>query len=291
MSSLLRDYTSHLMLEKGLSGNTVEAYGRDLGKFSAFMESRGRDLRRISQDDITDYMGSLRDEGISVSSIRRILSSIRGLCRYQMERERLVDDPSENIPFPKKWETVPKAVSLNSIREILNAGGENRFALRDLAMVELMYSSGLRVSELINIKLQDVKFEAGYLRVFGKGSKERVVPAHQEALKTVQEYYDHLRPRLLKKKNSDYLFLSNRGGAMTRQRFWQTLKEFGRRAGVVLSPHTLRHSFATHMLEGGADLRSLQKMLGHADISTTQVYTKVSLKHAREVYEKHHPRA
>ncbi|MFC1769957.1 tyrosine-type recombinase/integrase, partial [Nitrospirota bacterium] len=186
---------------------------------------------------------------------------------------------------------IPKAISFEKIKALMNAGGDNAFSLRDIAMLELLYSSGLRVSELVQMKVSDLNFEAGFVRVLGKGSKERIVPAHPKALETVRKYMDELRPRLLKNKRSEYIFLSNRSAPMTRQRFWQTLKQLGKNAGVEITPHVLRHSFATHLLEGGADLRSVQKMLGHSDISTTQIYTKVTITRAREVYGKHHPRA
>ncbi len=197
----------------------------------------------------------------------------------------------ENLATPRKWDILPKALSRGQVMGLLKVNGMTGMHLRDSAMLELIYSSGLRVSELITLKVSDVNFEAGYLRVTGKGSKERVVPAHPHALESIKNYVQALRPKLMKDRATDYLFLSNRGKPMSRQRFWQTLKTYGRAAGVELSPHVLRHSFATHMLEGGADLRSLQKMLGHSDISTTQVYTKVTMDLARTVHKKHHPRS
>lgn len=289
--SLLKGYSAYLSVERGLSANTVESYGSDLGKFAGYLERTGGELPSFCKDDVVGFLEDLRNDGASVSSICRVLSSIRGLGRYMLREGLRDDDPVENIPSPRKWATLPKALSFKQVKGLLNAEGRNRLALRDLAMVELIYSSGLRVSELIALKLSDVNFEAGYLKVLGKGSKERIVPAHAEALGSVRRYIEDLRPGLLKGRRSEFLFLSNRGKPMTRQRFWQTLKEYGKAAGVDLSPHTLRHSFATHMLEGGADLRSVQKMLGHSDISTTQIYTKVSMGRAREVYGKHHPRA
>jgi len=180
---------------------------------------------------------------------------------------------------------------MEDVRGLLNVEGANSLAARDLCMVELLYSSGLRVSELVGLKVMDFNLDAGYVRVMGKGSKERVVPAHSRAIESIKRYLAELRPKLMKNRVSDYMFVTSRGKPMTRQRFWQALKKYGKAAGMDLSPHTLRHSFATHMLEGGADLRSLQKMLGHSDISTTQIYTKVSLSRAKEVYGKHHPRA
>ncbi|MEJ2314634.1 MAG: tyrosine recombinase, partial [Nitrospirota bacterium] len=214
----------------------------------------------------------------------------RGLARYMLLQGMIKEDPTENISSPRKWEALPKALSVDEVRELLESGKNGRFVLRDSAMLELLYSSGLRVTELVSLKVSDVNFESGFLRVVGKGGKERVVPTSPRALRKVKEYMRELRPELLKGRRSDYLFVTLRGRPMTRQRFWQTLKSYGALAGVELSPHTLRHSFATHMLEGGADLRSLQKMLGHSDISTTQIYTKVSMDRTKKVYSEHHPR-
>jgi integrase/recombinase XerD len=287
----LEEFAAYLAVERGLSRNTVESYCMDLGKFAAFLSSRGSDLSSFSREDVVDFLDALRVQGLSVSSVSRTLSSIRGLCRYLLLRGRASEDPSENIPSPKKWETLPKALSRGDVRGLLKSEPQSRLALRDTAMLELLYSSGLRVSELISLRVPDVNFEAGYLRVTGKGSKERVVPANPGALRKVKEYVRRLRPALLKGRQSEYLFVTARGVPMTRQRFWQSMKSFGRAAGLRITPHTLRHSFATHMLEGGADLRSLQKMLGHSDISTTQIYTRVSMDRARKVYSQHHPRA
>ena len=201
------------------------------------------------------------------------------------------EDPSENLQTPKKWEKLPRALSLKDVISLLDSRTDNFTFLRDTAMLEILYSSGLRVSELVSLKLNDVNLEAGFLRIMGKGSKERLVPINSRALDKIKEYIKELRTVLLKKKQSDYLFVTNRGGAMTRQRFWQMIKKYGKQIGINLSPHTLRHSFATHLLEGGADLRSVQKMLGHSDISTTQIYTKVSADRIKKVYTEHHPRA
>jgi integrase/recombinase XerD len=288
---VLEDFIAYLSVEKGLSRNTTASYSMDLAKFRKFLEERGKEPGGFSKDDIVDFMDSLRAEGLSVSSVRRVLSSIRGLSRYLLIQGLVDEDLAENIPSPKKWDTLPKALSLDDVQGLLGVEGKNPLALRDSAMIELLYSSGLRVSELVSLKVSDVNFEAGFLKVLGKGSKERVVPAHPKALQRTRRYMDELRPKLLKKRRSDYLFITSRGRPMTRQRFWQALKAYGSLAGVRLSPHTLRHSFATHMLEGGADLRSLQKMLGHSDISTTQVYTKVTMDRARSIYDKYHPRA
>jgi integrase/recombinase XerD len=193
--------------------------------------------------------------------------------------------------MPKKWERVPKALSLSDVKSLLEAKFSAKTALRDSSMLELLYSSGLRVSELVKIKLGDIHGEAGFIRVVGKGSKERIIPVNTRALEKIKRYIAEERPAILKKKQSLYLFVTRKGGPMTRQRFWQTLKAIGKQAGIELSPHTIRHCFATHLLEGGADLRSVQKMLGHSDIATTQIYTKVTTDRIKKVFKTYHPRA
>ncbi|MDP2168751.1 MAG: site-specific tyrosine recombinase XerD [Thermodesulfovibrionales bacterium] len=287
----VKDFLIYLTVEKGLSENTVKSYSADMEKFAAFLRAAGRKPVPFGRQDILDFLEALRAEGLSASSICRVMSSIRGICKYLLIEDIIDNDPSENLQSPKKWETLPKALSLGDVKGLLGTAGQSPLALRDFAMLELIYSSGLRVSELISLKTSDVNFEAGFLRVTGKGSKERVVPAAQRALQKVKLYMEALRLKLLGKKSSEYVFITARGRPMTRQRFFQAVKAYGKMCGVKLSPHTLRHSFATHMLEGGADLRSLQKMLGHSDIATTQIYTKVSMDRTRKVYSAHHPRA
>ena len=278
-------------MEKGLSKNTVESYSRDITLFQKFLSSKNKGLNSFSKVDIIDFLSKIKDEGYSVPSMCRFISSIRGFCKYMMIEKIVKEDPAENLQTPKKWERIPKVLSLEDVMALLDARTDTSTFLRDSAMLELLYSSGLRVSELVSLKLGSINFEAGFLRVMGKGSKERVVPINSRALDKIKKYIKELRPAILKKRQSDYLFITCRGGAMTRQRFWQTIKKCGRQAGVKLSPHTLRHCFATHLLEGGADLRSVQKMLGHSDISTTQIYTKVSTDRIKKVYLEHHPRA
>ena len=285
------EFSTYLAVEKGLAPNSVNSYAQDLAKFAAFMEERGKELGSLNKQDIVDYLDTLRDRGSAVSSVCRSMSSIRGVARYMLDQGIIEEDPAENLTSPRKWASLPKALSMEDVRGLLKVKGTNSLALRDICMVELLYSSGLRVSELVGIKVMDFNLESGYVRIMGKGSKERVVPVHERAIESIKLYIAELRPRLMKGRVSDYMFVTARGKPMTRQRFWQALKGYGKAAGVDLSPHTLRHSFATHMLEGGADLRSLQKMLGHSDISTTQIYTKVSLSRAKEVHGKHHPRA
>jgi integrase/recombinase XerD len=291
----LKDFLTYISAEKGLSRNTIESYNLDLKKFHAFLSSKDKGLVSFLKGDIIDFIERLRDEGYSMSSTCRFLSSIKGLCRYLIVEGIIKEDPSENLQAPKKWERLPKSLSISEVRSFLEessyAKSYSLTAMRDYVMFELLYSSGLRVSELVSLKIEDINAEAGFLRVLGKGSKERIVPVNIRAMEKVKSYINRQRPKILKKRQSPYLFVTSRGGPMTRQRFWQAIKTFGRRLGIELSPHTMRHSFATHMLEGGADLRSLQKMLGHSDISTTQIYTKVTTERLKKVYTKHHPRA
>jgi len=292
---IVDSFISYLSAEKGLSKNTVISYLFDIGKFLDFLKSNKSDLVRFSRDELIDFLGLLRQEGYSVSSVCRIISSIRGLCRYMVIERIRSDNPSENLETPKKWSYLPKALTKNEMKSLLDLSDskkeKNPLSVRDRVMLELVYSSGLRVSELISLKLDDVNLASGFLRVVGKGSKERIVPISMRTVKLIKEYIDNERRFILRKRDSQYLFITNRGKPMTRQRFWQSIKAVGKSVGLKITPHMLRHSFATHMLEGGADLRSLQKMLGHSDISTTQIYTKVTSERLKQVYFKYHPRA
>jgi len=292
---LPKDFLSYLSVEKGLSKNTVESYFFDVRKFQDFLSSKEKDLVSFSRADIIDFIERLRDESYSASSICRFISSIRGLCKYLIIENAIKEDPSENLQAPKRWERLPKSLSLSEVNSLLEANMSpdhySPTTVRNHVMFELLYSSGLRVSELISVKLKDINLEAGFLRILGKGLKERVVPINMRAIEKIKRYIKQQRPEILKKRQSSYLFVTERGRPMTRQRFWQMTKTISRRLGIELSPHIMRHSFATHLLEGGADLRSLQKMLGHSDISTTQIYTKVTTDRIKKVYTKHHPRA
>jgi integrase/recombinase XerD len=292
---LINNFLSYLSAEKGLSRNTVESYFLDLKKFQKFMLSKDKNFIPFSKSDIVDFIEKIRNEGYSLSSICRFTSSIKGLCKYLIIEGVIKEDPSENLQAPKRWEKLPKSLSVSEIKSFLESGQSANTSepatIRDYVMFELLYSSGLRVSELISLKLEDINLESGFIRVVGKGSKERIVPFNTRALEGLKRYISQHRLEILKKKRSPYLFITNRGKPMTRQRFWQKIKAIGSKLGIDLSPHTMRHSFATHLLEGGADLRSLQKMLGHSDISTTQIYTKVTAERLKQVYSKYHPRA
>jgi integrase/recombinase XerD len=287
----LKDFLIYLSVEKGLSKNTAESYENDLMLFQKSLSKKKKELAQFSKKDIVDFLEVAKNKNYSPASLCRFLSSIKGFCKYMLIEKNIKDDPTENLQSPKKWERLPKALSLEDVMSLLNSKTSDSTRLRDSAMIELLYSSGLRVSELVSLKLENVNFEAGFIKVTGKGSKERVVPISERTLKKLKEYIKELRPNLLKNRRSDFIFVTVRGKGMTRQRFWQTIKACGKQAGLKLSPHTLRHCFATHLLEGGADLRSVQKMLGHSDISSTQIYTKVSTDRVKKVYQQHHPRA
>ncbi len=290
-NKILESFLDYMTVERQRSLNTVQSYERDLRAFIEFLKKRSKNITTFQRSDILDFLIDMKNRNYSVSSISRYLSSIRGLCRYMILEGFRKDDPSEGIQNPRGWQSLPKALTVEEVIKLLNSINKGELALRDLVMLELMYASGLRVSELVNLRIEDVSLEAGFLRIKGKGSRERVVPVSEQTLAKLKEYLRHLRPKLLKRGESPYLFLSKRGQRLTRQRFWQTLKQYGRTSGVEVTPHVLRHSFATHLLEGGADLRSIQKMLGHADISTTQIYTKVTSERLKKVYKKYHPRA
>jgi len=289
--ALLDRFIAYLSGERGLSRNTVASYSLDLRSFGGFLSETGRDYASFTREDIVNFIGRLKDSGYSAASICRFISSIKGFCKYLVIEKLITGNPSETLRTPRQWERLPKALSIEDTTKVLEAEVRTGMFVRDVAMLELLYASGLRVSEVITIKINDLNFEGGFLRVMGKGSRERVVPLNQRAAEKIKNYMHELRPVLLGGRQSPYMFLTGRGKPMTRQRFWQALKSFGISANVKLTPHMLRHSFATHLLDGGADLRSVQKMLGHADIATTQIYTKVSSDRIKKVYLEHHPRA
>jgi integrase/recombinase XerD len=278
-------------LEKGLAANSVAAYSADLSNFSAFIGEAGELPEAAGLDR---YVERLQQSGLSGRSIARHLATLRNFYGFLL-REGLIDtDPTERLRAPKQWRTIPKFLNLEEINKIIEAPDAGRpTGLRDRAMVELLYAAGLRVSELCRLGVGDIELDLGVLRVNGKGNKQRLVPAGKSAVQAVESYLAGARGKLLKGRASRYLFVTARGGPMTRQAFWKLLRGHARKAGIFrdLTPHVLRHSFATHLLEGGADLRSVQVMLGHADISTTQIYTHVMRSRLRDAVEKHHPRA
>jgi integrase/recombinase XerD len=290
MDEVINRFLHYLMVEKGLSSNTIDAYRNDLRKFREYLSRSGKNIPEFTKTDVISYLNHLRDSGNQTPTIARNMSSLRGLCTFLIAEGILDEDPLENLGTPKGWKYLPQIMGLEDVFTLLEKPKGEKFSMRDRAMLELIYSSGLRVSEIINLGMADINFEAGFLTIMGKGSKERIVPVNERAMESIKKYIRELRPRLLKKKTSPYVFLAKGGNALTRQRLWQLIKFYAQGISSHISPHTLRHCFASHLLDGGADLRALQKMLGHADISTTQIYTKVTPERLKKVHKQFHPR-
>ena len=302
MSGALTAETAHLQnqmlaflnfcrIEKGLSANSLAAYSLDLAKLSAFI---GKSSELPGAEGLRLYLDRLYQSGLHTRSIARHLTTLRGLYGFLLREGEISTDPTEYLGTPRQWQNIPKFLNLEDIEKIIQATDVTRpTGLRDRAMLELLYATGLRVSELCRLGLGDCHIDQAIVRTTGKGNKERLVPAGKESMRTVAAYLETGRAALLKGRASRYLFVTARGGCLTRQAFWKLLAGYGRKAGIFhgLTPHVLRHSFATHLLEGGADLRSVQVMLGHSDISTTQIYTHVMRSRLRQTVEEHHPRA
>jgi integrase/recombinase XerD len=284
-------FLSFCRVEKGLSPNSLAAYQRDLRDFAA---SRGPAASLPGLDAVRGYLDVLTHQGASASTVARRLSALRNFFGFLVAEGHLDTDPTAALTAPKAWRSLPKYLNREEIERLLEApDGSTAAGLRDRAMLQVLYATGLRVSELCHLRCGDLDMAMGVLRTVGKGSKHRLVPAGRTALRAVEGYLEAGRPKLLKGRTSPYLFVSARGGPLTRQGFWKLLVGHGRTAGIFrgLTPHVLRHSFATHLLEGGADLRSVQTMLGHADIGTTQIYTHVARQRLRETVDRYHPRA
>lgn len=282
---------NYLTVEKGLAQNTLDSYRRDLNKYLLFLNNRGAD--EIDQARVISFLGHLAAKGMGTPSIARNLSAIKGFHKYLLTDGLARMDPTTNIEAPRGWKRLPKTLSNNDVEMILaQPDTTSLIGLRDKAMLELLYATGLRVSELVGLTLQNINLERGYLVVIGKGSKERAVPMGDAAMEAIIEYLEGARAGLIKGEESDYLFISSQRRKITRQMFWERMRFYSRKAGLraPVSPHTLRHSFATHLLDNGADLRAVQAMLGHADITTTQIYTHVSRERLKKIHEKYHPR-
>jgi integrase/recombinase XerD len=284
-------FLNYCRVEKGLSANSLSAYGTDLDRFIAFV---GSQAGLPGPESLRLYTDSLYRSQLGHRSIARHLATLRCFFRFLLQ-ENLIDwDPAQELRPPRQWQTIPKFLNLSEIEKLIQAPDTARpTGLRDRAMIELLYACGLRVSELCSVGVGDLDARMGYVRVTGKGNKQRLVPVGREAIGAVERYLAEGRAALLKGRASRYLFVTARGGCLTRQAFWKLLAGYGRKVQVFrgLTPHVLRHSFATHLLDGGADLRSVQVMLGHADISTTQIYTHVMRSRLRDTVQKHHPRA
>jgi integrase/recombinase XerD len=297
ISATITSFVTHVRVEKGLSANTVSAYRRDLVKFEAFAKRRQLTLEAVSRDDLVDFLAGLYREKLESRTVARQLVTLRNFFRYAQVQDLITTDPSANLESPKLRRSLPGYLRLEEVERLLAQPDANTtLGLRDRAMLEVLYSTGLRVSELVSLRVGDLDSKSGCVRCIGKGDKERIVPVGRKALATVEKYLQAGRPEMLRQAkalNSTALFVNNRGVALSRVGVWKILSAYGRRAGlrVALTPHMLRHSFATHLLEHGADLRSVQLMLGHADISTTQIYTHVVEERLKQIYKAHHPRA
>lgn len=294
MNEYLDLFLNYLLVEKGLTKNTLEAYGRDLSVYLDFLAERKRtDPENVTALDVVEHVTRLKDSGLAPRSRARALSAIRMFHRFLLVENYAVSNPTAIIETPKAVNRLPEVLSGREVESLLaTAKGDGTFEVRDRAMLEVLYATGLRVSELVALKLRDVNIDAGYLLTMGKGEKERLVPMGESARTAVGEYLAGIRILLDRKGDNEYLFLSRLGCKMSRQAFWNIIKKRSGAAGIrkIISPHTLRHSFATHLLENGADLRSVQIMLGHADLSSTQIYTHVTRERLKKLHQEFHPR-
>ena len=295
MHSWLENFSHYLSVEKGLARNTLESYRRDLQKFFKYIEKKKiASPAEIDRPLITGYLLTLKEEGRAPSTISRNVASIRSFFNFLVQDDLLEDNPAQLVKAPRIEKKLPRVLTTKEVDRLLRQPRDDSQAgLRDKAMLELLYASGIRVSELVSLNVADFSPEVGYLRCRGKGMKERIVPIGSVAVNYVQEYLHNCRRKMLKQNDEKALFLNHHGRRLTRQGFWKILKKYARQSKISgeITPHTLRHSFATHLLENGADLRSVQEMLGHSDISTTQIYTQITRRKIREVYDKTHPRA
>ncbi|HEX7065562.1 MAG TPA: site-specific tyrosine recombinase XerD [Bacillales bacterium] len=296
MEDDVKDFLHYLIVERGLSGNPIAAYRRDLRGYIGFLKEKEnvRSPEDITRTHIIRYLMTLKDQGRASSTLARHTASVRSFHQFMLRERKSEQDPSVHIETPKKEQKLPKVLSVQEVEALLEAPKKGTsFGLRDQAMLEVLYATGIRVSELVRLDVSDAHLTMGFVRCIGKGDKERIIPLGKMAAESLERYLDRGRGELLKRKQNDALFLNHHGGRLSRQGFWKILKGMAREANVKkeLTPHTLRHSFATHLLENGADLRAVQEMLGHADISTTQIYTHVTKARLKDIYTAYHPRA
>ena len=292
--NVLSEFVDYMRVEKGLSSNTIAAYRRDMRKLAKYAETLGIELTQLGRDDLEGWISGLADEGLSSRSSSRALHAARSFFKFLTVSRIVQDDPTELLAMPKEFRPLPRYLGREETGALLDAPkADSPRGARDKAMIEVLYASGLRVSELVRMLVTQADLNTGIVSCMGKGSKERLVPIGETARLRLDEYITRWRPLILRKKRSNYLFVTGLGKPMTRQGFWKIIKAYGRAAGIEkpLSPHMLRHSFATHLLENGADLRSVQAMLGHSNISTTQIYTHITRIRLQRIYEEHHPRA
>jgi integrase/recombinase XerD len=296
VSAAVDEYLSHLRFERRLADHTLESYGRDLTDLGTFAAGRQRPVEALQRTDLEALVRDLMGQGRSPRSVARLVACVRGFYRFLTLHDRIRDNPAVDLQAPRAWKVLPKFLTIEDVDRLIGAPDVTTpRGLRDRAMIELLYATGLRVSELVNLRPQDLHLDAGYLTTMGKGRKQRVVPIGDEAAAWVTRYVKEARALLLRRRTSPRLFVNARGGGagITRVGFWKILKGYGTQLGIArqISPHVLRHSFATHLLERGADLRAIQMMLGHADLSTTQIYTHILDARMRTLYDRFHPRA
>jgi len=297
----IESFLNHLVVEKGFSGNTISAYRNDLNQLTSFVEEEATrqgimpSWANFSRQGMLSYLLNLKERNYAATTTARKVAAARSFFSFLVAEGIIKTNPTDNMSPPSVGRSLPRPISISQVRQLLDQPAKltSLEAKRDKVMLELLYASGMRISELVSLNVGDVDTEGGYVRCFGKGHKERLIPVYEQAARAVKEYTEETRPKLAHKKDESALFLNPRGDRLTRQGFWQKLKEYAKSANLdaQISPHTLRHSFATHMLSGGADLRVVQELLGHANISTTQVYTHLTTEHVRRTYERSHPRA
>jgi len=296
MREFMVKYFDYLLVERGMAQNTLESYGRDLRRYIFFIEEEKKinDITKVTPEVIVEYLTRIRNQGLAANSMNRSLAALRGFYKYLLREKILTENPLANIELAKVWMKLPETISKEEMKIILaQPGNQSNADIRNAAMLELLYATGIRVSELINLTMNSINWQVGFLIVMGKGSKERIVPIGKVAYDCTRRYVDEIRPRLMQKKSTDVLFLNRFGKKFTRQGFWKIVAGYAKKAGLQkkVYPHTFRHSFASHLLEGGADLRTVQVMLGHSDISTTQIYTHITRERLKEVHSKYHPRS
>jgi integrase/recombinase XerD len=292
---MIDDYISYLRDVRRMSANTIESYARDLAQLAAFAEQNGKQIERLDRHDLEAFVRSLMTSGLAPRSVARAVACVRGFYKFTAAEQKLDQNPADDLKSPRAWASLPKFLSLEEVDRLLaQPDVSTPRGLRDKALIEVLYATGLRVSELVSLRAGDLHMDEGYLTCIGKGDKQRIVPMGQESADWVRRYLRDGRTPLLRKRQSPWLFVNARdGGPLSRIGFWKVLKGYGKSAGLsrTLSPHVLRHSFATHLLERGADLRMIQVMLGHADLSTTQIYTHVLEARLKAVYDRFHPRS
>lgn len=294
MRNLIDEFLNYLTVERGLSQNTIVSYRRDLNKYINYLESKKIDsLENTDRSTVLSFVLNQKDKGLSVNSIARNLVAIKVFYRFLFRERFIKDDPTSVLDSPKLWKHLPDVLNIDEVEELLRRPNLKEWmGIRDKAALELMYATGMRVSEIVGLKLTDANLDVGYVRCVGKGQKERVIPLGRKAIQAIKRYLDKVRPTLIRPSGGSALFLTRLGKKMSRQTLWKTIKRYARLAKIKkrITPHTLRHSFATHLLERGADLRVVQEMLGHASISTTQIYTHIDKGRLKSIHHKYHPR-